>query len=119
MTSSRHIGVRPDGQAANRAAIVTVPSRDTGLTQEYLRVEELAERLKLKPKSVRNLMYNGTLRRGEHWFSPPGLGPRFRWTAVVAWIESAGQLSAPGDIGAAFGPEVPPARRGLRRRRHP
>ena len=85
------------------------------MTDEYLTVVEVATRLKLMPKSVRNRMYDGTWRRGEHWFSRTGIGPRFRWGALVAWLE---EPSSPGTVnhGAAFGPDLPPARRGRPRR---
>jgi len=32
-------------------------------------------------------MAAGVFRRGVHYFSPAGLGPRFKWSAVVAWLE--------------------------------
>jgi hypothetical protein len=57
------------------------------MTEEYLTIEELSARLKLKPKTVKNKMASGVLRKGVHYFSPVGLGPRFKWSAVVAWIE--------------------------------
>jgi hypothetical protein len=84
------------------------------VTDEYLTPAELAARLKLRPKSVRNRMYDGTWRRGEHWFSRRGIGPRFRWAAIVTWLEAA-EPSPPPDPGAAFGSDIPPARRGRRR----
>ena len=43
--------------------------------------------MKLKPKTVRNRMASGVFRRGTHYFSPKGIGPRFKWSAVVAWLE--------------------------------
>jgi len=55
--------------------------------EEYLTIEELSERLKIKPKTIKNKMASGIFRRGTHYFSPVGLGPRFKWSAVVAWIE--------------------------------
>jgi len=55
--------------------------------EEYLTIEKLAIRLDLKPKTIKNKMVNGTFRRGVHYFSPKGLGPRFKWSAVVAWLE--------------------------------
>ncbi len=61
---------------------------------EYLTVADAAELLCVSPKRVRNLMSAGMLRRGEHWFSPVGLGPRFKRSALVAWIEG-GQPVAP------------------------
>jgi len=57
------------------------------MTEEYLTTEELASRLKLRPKSVRNKMASGVFKKGIHFFSPQGLGPRFKWSAVVTWLE--------------------------------
>lgn len=55
--------------------------------EEYLTIAELAERLKLKPKTVQNKMAEGMFRKGVHYFSPSGIGPRFKWSAVVEWLE--------------------------------
>jgi hypothetical protein len=57
------------------------------MTEEYLTVEELSARLKLEPKTIRNKMASGIFRRGIHYFSPQGLRPRFKWSAIVAWLE--------------------------------
>ena len=54
---------------------------------EYLTISEVAERLKVKPKTIRNKMASGILRKGVHYFSGQGLGPRFKWSAVQQWIE--------------------------------
>jgi hypothetical protein len=83
------------------------------MTDEYLTVVEVAKRLKLTPKSVRNRMYDGTWRRGEHWFSRSGIGPRFKWSAVVSWLEAVDAPQAPG---LAYGPNIPPPRSGRPRR---
>jgi hypothetical protein len=32
-------------------------------------------------------MGSGIFKKGVHYFSPPGLGPRFKWSAIVAWLE--------------------------------
>lgn len=32
-------------------------------------------------------MASGVFRKGVHYFSPKGLGSRFKWSAVVAWLE--------------------------------
>jgi len=55
--------------------------------EEYLTITELSARLKIRPKTVKNKMAAGVFRRGVHYFSPEGLGPRFKWSAVVAWLE--------------------------------
>jgi hypothetical protein len=41
-------------------------------TEEYLTIEELSARLKIKPKTVKNKMASGILRKGVHYFSPKG-----------------------------------------------
>lgn len=58
------------------------------VAEEYLTIEQLAARLSVKPKTIRNKMANGIFRKGEHFYSPQGLGPRFKWSAVKAWLES-------------------------------
>jgi hypothetical protein len=75
--------------------------------EEYLTIEETAQRLKLAPKTLRNKMAAGLLREGEHYFRPPGLGPRFKWSAVAAWLE--GRELCATQLRATRGPE-PPAR---------
>jgi len=60
-------------------------------TEDYLTIKELAARLKLKPKTVKNKMVNGTFVKGVHYFSPDGMGPRFKWSAIVAWLEAGEQ----------------------------
>ena len=59
------------------------------MSEEYLTISELSARLKLKPKTIKNKMGAGVFRKGEHYFSPSGLGPRFKWSAVVAWLEQS------------------------------
>ena len=59
------------------------------MPEEYLTIAEVAARLKIKPKTVKNKMVSGIFQRNVHYFSPQGLGPRFKWSAVVAWLEAA------------------------------
>ncbi len=60
---------------------------DKNLPKEYLTIGDLAYRLTVKPKTIKNKMASGIFRRGVHYFSPKGIGPRFKWSAVVAWLE--------------------------------
>jgi hypothetical protein len=76
---------------------------------EYLTVADVAARLKLTPKTVRNRMYDGTWQRGEHWFSRRGIAPRFRWSALVRWLEAEDTPQTPG---LAYGPDIPLPRAG-------
>jgi len=48
-------------------------------------------------------MHDGTWQRGVHWFSRPGIGPRFKWSAIVRWLED-GDIGRGGDDGFAYGP---------------
>jgi len=57
------------------------------MNEEYLTIAELSSRLKVEPKTVRNKMASGIFRKGVHYFSPRGLRPRFKWSAIVAWLE--------------------------------
>ena len=81
------------------------------MNEEYLTVVELGARLKVAPKTVRNRMRNGTWRRGEHWFRPRGSHPRFKWSAIVRWLEELDHNDPPGD-GLAYARDIPPAGRG-------
>ena len=79
---------------------------------EYLTIAELAARLKVKPKTIRNKMAAGLFTEGIHYFRRPGLGARFKWSAVVQWIESGDTLhvedgdSIPMSRGYALGGAV-------------
>ena len=65
-------------------------------SEEYLTITELAGRLKLTPKTIQNKMAAGTFKKGLHYFRPRGMTARFKWSAVVEWLES----SAVAAIGA-------------------
>lgn len=58
--------------------------RLTGSTDRF---REISAPLKIKPKTIKNKMVAGIFRKGVHYFSPKGLRPRFKWSAIVAWIE--------------------------------
>jgi hypothetical protein len=64
------------------------------MREEYLTIAEVAERLKLTPKTIKNKMGQGIFKKGVHYFSPSGIGPRFKWGAVVAWMEQDESVTA-------------------------
>ena len=68
-------------------------------SEEYLTINEVAARLKLSPKTVQNKMVSGIFRKGVHYFRPRGLGPRFKWSAVQAWLEAEDRPAARDDDG--------------------
>ncbi len=57
------------------------------MADEFLAIKETAARLKVTPKTLKNKMAAGILKKGVHYFSPKGLGPRFRWSALLDWLE--------------------------------
>ena len=61
--------------------------------EEYLRVEEVAARLRYAPQTIRNLMTQGVFRRGEHFVKPRGR-VLFRWSAMHAWVNSSSKKAA-------------------------
>jgi hypothetical protein len=66
----------------------TAPSPGGAAMEEYLTIAEAAARL-VTPKTLRNKMASGVFRKGVHYFSPPSMGPRFKWSVIVAWLEQA------------------------------
>jgi len=57
--------------------------------EEYLTIDAVAARLSISPKTVKNKMAKGVFKLGVHYFRPPGLGSRFKWSAIVAWVEQS------------------------------
>src|SRR5262245_5142920 len=60
---------------------------NTPVLEEYLSISEVAARLKVTPKTVRNKIAAGVFRKGTHYVRPNGLATRFKWGAIVAWLE--------------------------------
>lgn len=46
------------------------------VAEEYLTIEQLAARLSVKPKTIRNKLASGIFRKGEHFFAAG------TWTAL-------------------------------------
>jgi hypothetical protein len=57
------------------------------LTEEYLTTGELTQRLRWAPRTIRAKIAAGVFREGMHFFQPPGCQRRWKWSAVVAWLE--------------------------------
>jgi len=69
-----------DQQAAHRAV-------NHDVEPQYLRTAEVAARLRWSKRTVREKVRIGVFRRGEHFFEPGGCQPRWKWSAVAAWME--------------------------------
>jgi uncharacterized protein YheU (UPF0270 family) len=59
--------------------------------KEYLSIEELVERIPYRPQTIRNLMSQGVLREGTHYFKPTQRKVVFKWSAIRRWIEGGGR----------------------------
>jgi len=70
------------------------------MAEEYLTIAELSARLKVKPKTIRNKMANGTFKKKVHFFNPRGIRPRFKWTAILTWLEEKEEQTIKEDNGA-------------------
>ena len=64
------------------------------IAKEYLTIEELGRRLSWEERTIRNKMESGIFKKGVHYFSPKGIRPRFKWNAIVAWLEEKEQPAA-------------------------
>ena len=78
----------------------------------YLTIPEVAALLRVKPKTIRNKIASGVFKEGLHFFRPPGLGTRFKRSAVVAWLEQSQKA-----ISDEQGDDIPMARGDMMRRR--
>lgn len=60
---------------------------DPMVEKEYLSLGELCYRIPYRPQTIRNLMTQGVLREGVHYFKPTSRRVVFKWQAVKQWIE--------------------------------
>ncbi len=58
------------------------------MAEGYLTTKEVAERLRWQPKTLLNRVSQGIVRGGVHYLKPRGIGLRWKWSAVEAWLES-------------------------------
>lgn len=61
------------------------------VSKEYLTMEELAKRLSWEERTIKNKMESGIFKKGVHYFRPKGIRPRFKWSAIVTWLEEKEQ----------------------------
>ena len=75
--------------ACNQPSLVALDERAT--PDAWLTRHELERKLGLDVagRSLRDMMRDGTFRRGFHWFEREGSRPLFWWPAIVAWLQGA------------------------------
>lgn len=54
--------------------------------EEYLSVKELSCRIKMKPGTIRNLIWKRVLLEGVHFIKPTPRKILFVWSAVEEWM---------------------------------
>ena len=64
--------------------------------EEYLTTTELSERIKMKPGTIRDLVWKGDLKINTHYFKPTPRKLLFVWSAIERWMHG-GSEAAPGD----------------------
>lgn len=62
--------------------------------KEYLCLEELCNQIPYRPQTVRNLMSQGVLLEGVHYFKPTSRRVVFKWSAMRRWIECVDRREA-------------------------
>ena len=55
--------------------------------EEYLKISEVAALCKVTPDTIKDRMKRGVYKLGKHYFRPNGARPRFKKSAVIAWME--------------------------------
>lgn len=59
--------------------------------EEYLTTEELSGRIKMKPGTIRNLVWKKELKINTHYLKPTPRKVLFIWSAVQTWLQSASE----------------------------
>jgi excisionase family DNA binding protein len=57
------------------------------MSEQYLTISEAAELCRVKPDTIKDRMRRGVYKLGVHYFRPAGSRPRFKRSAVIAWLE--------------------------------
>lgn len=78
---------------ADRRTFVLVPGTQTPVNkaqvEEYLTVQELSQRIKYAPGSIRNLVWQGRLLEHVHYYKPCRGKVLFVWSAVELWLKGS------------------------------
>jgi hypothetical protein len=82
--------------ACFNAERVSAESIDDG----YLTDRELAPKLKWSTKTLESKVRAGVFEEGTHFFQRPGMRRRWKWSAVVRWLEN-------GDDGSSHETRIP------------
>ena len=76
--------MRPQTTACSHAEGVSVAST----TDDYLTDRKFGSRLDWSPKTVERKVREGVFIEGVHYFQRPGMRRRWKWSAIVRWLEN-------------------------------
>ena len=63
--------------------------------EEYLTTNELSQRIKMTPGTIRNLVCKGKLVNGVHYIKPTSRKLLFIWSEIKAWLHGNGGNESP------------------------
>ncbi|MFA7383852.1 MAG: hypothetical protein WC001_10425 [Desulfurivibrionaceae bacterium] len=63
---------------------------------EYLTTEELSQRIKMAPGTIRNLVWKKSFIEGVHYVKPSARKLLFVWSKIEQWLHGGCQPSMPG-----------------------
>lgn len=64
----------------------TIDYRESDDMEQYLTAKELAERIKMAPGTIRNLVWRKEFQENIHFLKPTPRKLLFIWSAVEAWL---------------------------------
>ena len=59
--------------------------------EEYLTTTELSERIKMKPGTIRDLVWKKELKINTHYFKPTPRKLLFIWSAIEKWLHGGSE----------------------------
>ncbi len=59
--------------------------------EEYLTTTELSERIKMKPGTIRDLVWKDKLKINTHYFKPTPRKLLFIWSAIEKWLHGGSE----------------------------
>lgn len=61
--------------------------------EEYLTTEELSARIKMRPGSIRNLVWKGQFKANVHYVKPTPRKLLFVWSSIQDWLHGRSEAA--------------------------
>lgn len=74
----------------------TVELGNAAKDEEYLTTEELSQRIKMAPGTIRNLVWKKILKEGVHYVKPSARKLLFVWSGIEQWLHSCRHIAPQG-----------------------